>query len=309
MNVSQLVQYVKDLVAQPSSSNPYWSDAQILRFLNASLRHLTQKKIEMDPDGLMEPKTFAELDMNTSEALGQLRAYRLPDYVLEVRKVERLYVDYSDVVAPSDVNEYQNVGLPSYLSGLDASGRWFWGGDRRLTTSSPASPSELRLWFVHRPADMVRFEATGGTTTTVTASVSALGAQGLGDLVARPEHYVGSYLECESAGGADPEGERRRITAFARSAYPSVTFTLDAALSAAPGAGDVFGVTPTLDPMYHELLCYEAALRCLDNEGNVTHKQSLQQTAAHLYAQFIASADYRQSQAPRYGQHIPRGDT
>lgn len=310
MNVTELIQYTKDLTRDLNQGqNPFWSDAQVLRFLNAALRFLTQRKVESDPDALMERATFSELGMTQVPIAGSLYEYRLPDFVLEVRKIERVTDGQTEIVDVTSVAEFQNYAAQRGVQGAGFVGRWFWGGDRRLMTTASVESGELRLWYVHRPPELVRFHATGGSATTVTASATALGASGLGVLRARPGHYIGAYLECEAASAAAPEAERARITGFAVGTYPAVTYTVDVPWGATPASGDLFSVTPALDEIFHELLCYEAAKRMLDSEGNVTHREAISATARDLFVQFIASADYRQTQAPRYGVHIPRGDT
>lgn len=295
MNTAELVQYTRDLLNASEDLDP-WTEAELLRYLNQSLKYLYARKIESDPASLAEYGTFSGLGMSFTAIDGGLWEGRVPDFVVAKLKVEKVNGGYATEVGVQDIQNYHvesAYGSPT----IATNACWIEGGNRRILLNEEPDTTAWRLWYVRRPPDLVRLYAYGGTTTTITANVTA--AHALGTQSKIEGYYVGAFVEITSAGSAPPEGERSRITGYTKGTYPTFTFTLDTTLSAATTSNDVVDMIPAIDELHHELLCYMAASRALDKEGNSAQKAAISDTAKDLYAQFLTSGETRQLQTVR----------
>jgi hypothetical protein len=311
MNLTQLLRYLRYELLDDPQLPCVWGATEdeledsLLRYLNEALRFLHLRKMKSDPSYYTDIRTVAEMGL-TYGKVGNWNTLDLPEYVLSLRRIEIIPdssdgeahpLEYVHLVNSDGSTLFGSLRLPS-----TACTRFTFLGRRRFGIAGTLPATGLRLYFVRRQADMVRFEPISGTTLTFRVTVTASSTRGA--FVGRSNYYVGGRVQVIEAlrGGppaapAPPQEEIRDVTEYAPPGgfvFPTFNFTVGEAFSAAIASGDVIEVIPTLEEEYHELLAYLAAQRAYHREGEISNQLAQSETVKDLWKQFLSSAQFRQ---------------
>lgn len=288
MNTSQIIRRVRELVdATESVGSGPWSDDELLRYANLATGWMISDEMKRSPLAYARVSTLASLGVTTEQVYTGIAKFILPDFVARVIRME-----FSDFSAVPFIGSLEDFGVATRgprdaapFQALIGQENVVW-----LRGINNVANVDLRIWYAHRPAPLARFQATGGSTTTIVADTSVEGettarvadADPLGRMEWVANRYIDALFEVTAAAEALPVGEVRRATASARSAYPSITLTFGTAFSAAVEDGDTIDMIPQLDPLYHELICYDAAIRALERVSDVGSLEVLMKTRGEL---------------------------
>ncbi len=300
MNVSELIARTRLILdADGSVGSGPWSDEQVLAHLNGGRDWLDAKQLWQNPLAFLQVALLATLGATKTLIGTKMWKVSLPQYVatpiLLERNGEPIYVatglhDYFSASGYFTENWISDTGV-QWMPG-NANDLIFRGQEPDLNT--------FRLSYAHRPADLIRFVATDGDveTISVAARPPEEGEDALGTPVWRDSHYVGAWLEVTSANSAAPQHEVRRVSAYARlNAYPDAQFTLESEFTEPVDEGDIVESIPQMDPLYHELICYYAAVRALERSGEDVAKSSILTTRQELHAEWERTTALRQFQS------------
>ncbi len=287
MNALDLIAYTRSILdaSQGQSGSGPWSDSDLLSYLSAAQRQLWAVQVDTNPWPYLLTATLADLGLTfTTVTPGLIRA-KMPRYVFRIEMLMALITDGLEPVPVVGLQSLQNTVSDRYASNETPS--WFvgHGGDLYFTASAVDTSCYLAFYSM-RPPDLVVFTASADGTTTTTLATKAE-SETLGALRSDSQAYSGTTMEVVSADESLPEGELLRVSASAVTSYPTIRLTHDA-LSAAVEEGDTIAMVPLIDESFHELLCYMAALRALDQEGNLRDKDTLAQTTKDLYQRWLS---------------------
>lgn len=310
-NSSQLIRRTREILdAGESNSTGPWSDSVLLRYINDALREIHAQQITKSPERYLGAAALSAI--GTSPVLVGNGKYLvdLPEYVATPIALESgtdRFVSFSSSLrdARSGVSSANNQG---YRQG-EITVQMVRNGSLMFRGTSSPDLSAFVLYYIHRPADLARFKvetASSSTTTfqvrttevTSTGSVAYNEPLGSGSWI--NSYYVGAKVEVSYAKGGSPEKEVRRVTNYATGTYPYATFTVGTAFSAAVPAGAVVDMIPELDPLFHEIPCYQAASRALESVGHFDHMMAVDRRAEKLREQWTNSfAMQQQWEGPR----------
>ncbi len=139
--------------------------------------------------------------------------------------------------------------------------------------------------------------ATGGTTTTLVDS-AMIGSGGQDDVWKNAALFI-----LQDTAGAAPQGEFQRISANDDS---TGTFTLDTAFSAAPAAGDTYGIASEYYPLRTMIEIINAGLRAL---GDIPLVDSATLTTAAGQTEYPASLTWKRRPPTRIDIQDQTGDS
>lgn len=289
MNTSQIIRRTRDILnAGASVGSGPWSDDDLLRFADLATGWLISEEMRRSPLAFARVATMSDLGVEAEEVYSGISRMVLPDFVARVIRLE--FENFTSVPFIGSLDDFgtttrgQARECPPFQALMGQNNVvWFRG-------LSATSALDLRLWYAHRPAPLARFLATEGTTTTIVADVSAVGETtgrveddaALGRLDWIADRYVDAIFEVTSANGALPIGEIRRATTCTLGTYPDITFGFDEAFSDAIEEGDTIDMIPQVDPLHHELICYDAAIRALELLGTTGRMEAIVKTRREL---------------------------
>lgn len=139
--------------------------------------------------------------------------------------------------------------------------------------------------------------ATGGTTTTLVDSVM-ISSGGQDDVWKNA-----ALLILQDIVGSTPQGEFQRVSAYDDS---TGTFTLDTAFSAAPAAGDTYGLASEYYPLRTMIEIVNAGLRAL---GDIPLVDSTTLTTAAGQTEYPASLPWKRRPPTRIDIQSQTGDS
>ncbi len=295
MNSGSLVERIREKIdASAEVGSGPWTNRDILGNVNAGLRFLAAHRIGVHPFAYLRVGLLSDLGAVVTSSGAGIFHVSLPDYVVRVLRLERPDTSQKLQVEARLVDTTRSRDRrPGYDEDLLTLDQWVPGFQNGLVYRGASAPtlSDVRVWYVHRPPDLVRFTAASGSTTTVinVTDIREGGEDGaesnepLGYLSALASHYVGVELEVILADGAAPQGQVRRVSAYSVGTYPAASFTVDTAFSAAVPDGAIIDMRPMMDPLWEELIVYSGAARCLDRVGNWENRDALRVMASELF--------------------------
>lgn len=289
MNTSQIIRRTRELLnADASVGSGPWSDDELLNYANLATGWLISDEMRRAPLAFARVATMSDLEVEAEEVYNGIARMVLPDFVARIIRLE--FEDFSAVPFIGTLEDFGSTtrnhnrdGAPFQALVGQGNVVWFRG------LSNPTA-LDLRLWYAHRPAQLSRFVASEGTTTTIVADVSASGATtgrvandaALGRLDWVADRYIDALFEVTYANGALPIGEIRRATSCTLGTHPDMTIGFSEAFSDAIEEGDTIDMIPQVDPLHHELICYDAAIRALEKLGTSARMEALLKTRGEL---------------------------
>ena len=315
MNLTQLLEYIRFLVEEKSAN--VWTDDELVSYLNRSHLEMFHEASQSDSGWGLDSATLDDAVLfSVASADGGITKVTTPANVpsmYKIVRVERLdeASDPGSSIVPIGINQYPQFRDPF---GYATEGMtWFLGGDRAIYINAKYADltlSEWRIWYIRRWAPLVRFTVGAGvsaTQFTVNMGPSHADTNRLGDMPFAQDALKGAMLNVKTdAVKASSWNVGQTITC---SAWASSNLAADVptfALTHTPDpagdsitANDVLESIPVFDEVHHEGLCYRAAMRALDKEGNQSQKALVGQTYAMLRSDWINSLENRQKQSGR----------
>ncbi len=305
MNTSQIIRRTRELLdANAGVGTGPWSDDELLNYANLATGWLISDEMRRSPLAFARVATMSDLDIQAEEVYSGIARLVLPDFVARIIRFE--FEDFSAVPMIGTLEDFgsttRNIARDgAAFQALIGQGNvvWFRG------LSNPTA-IDLRIWYAHRPAPLARFLATEGTTTTIVADVSASGETtgrvaddaALGRLDWIADRYIDAIFEVTSANDDLPIGEIRRATSCTLGSYPDITIGFSDAFTGTIDEGDTIDMIPQIDPLHHELICYDAAIRALEKLGTSGRMDALLKTRGELMRVWQYQTTTRQDATP-----------
>jgi len=301
MNLGELLDRLRFLM-ETNRVQRRWTDSELVIYLNDAQEYMRALKIEADPDYYLDMEMTSDIGLTlTAEGTG-MYSLVLPEYMEYVRRIEAFGTSgtgFGTPVEQAKLRDHQRSSTWSYFEGVYGIQTWMYGGPRKLFFATADAADNMRIWFVRRAPKMVRFTAQQPVASPTLIHALATAGSLVGKLDKTDDYYVGATMEIstKTAGPGDPEGETRRVTAYARDTYPSMQFTTEA-FSANVSTGDICDILPSVEEMHQELLVYLAAQRALAKAGNRDQIDALQVTKGELLSQYLTTANDRFDSTP-----------
>lgn len=310
MNVTQLIERTRDILKErptQSQESLEWQDAEVLRCLNAANDQLWHRARLIDEDwgvGSTLLSAFNPVEEDVDSRWLRITLDRdLPTIKAMYEKTTAGSQSWCEVYKQNIRDETDTIG--SHVRHASGGRGFFLGKNARelwLTKSNRSfDATELRIFFVRKPPNMIRF-LTPGTPSTTTLTVPVTTAPSLGLWIAQPDYYAGAFVECISMpSAATPQGLKFSIGSFLPATHPTWTLTLETAhgLAPSPATPHTWEITPIWPDEHHELLAILAASRALLGGSSAVERAEIGKEAAFEMAAFINNVQSRQIQLPR----------
>ncbi len=263
-----------------------WSDSTVLEAIDAALEDLWTT-IKLSGEDYELDRIDITADDFTKLDRAEVYEYALPEYVVDVRKVEGVRGDGATGALPILKGHLEDKARA--FSGF-ARGyvKWSFTKHGRPGTLAifgrPAQWPLIRVWFMRRyPPMHVGTAAVGGTESTILLTATA------GRVIRRPHLYVGMDLEVTSGPDID---QIVRITA-----WDGTAATFAPALTA-PTDAQTYALVLPLEPEYVEYLIQKTAWNLAQRAGNNEYIKAHASDIRRQEERFRASLTARPTHEP-----------
>lgn len=308
MNVSELIERARDIAGETQQvvgAPLAWTDAVILRHLNAAYRDVWNRLRGADEQWGLDWRTAAELGGTATQIDPTLGQIVLPCELGDVVYVEDLLdgtTGLSVAMPHLPMPQLRRAAQDESVRGF-SSRAWSFGGTNNILLFSRPEAIDLarvRVWFVRHVPPLARFTVTTYPTTS-SLRLSITQSPTLGPKPSpETDAYRGVFFQCTSApSGGSPERLQFQCSGWAAAAHPNYDLTLRTPHGLTTGTS-VWETLPLLPAPHHEALAGLAAVRMYQAIGDVAASRAIASEAGRDLDALIKLVEQRQIQTPRY---------
>lgn len=308
MNVTELIERARDVAGERqevANAPQAWTDAVVLRNLNAAYRDIWNRLRGADEQWGLDWRTLSELGGVATSIDGGIAQVVLPQELGDVVHVEES-LDASSAAASAMPHVNVATLRARAMDGpyVFGGGRtWSFGGTNNvllITKPDGLDLSRVRVWFARHVPQLARFSVTTyPTTSSLRVSVTADPALGAKPPTA-PDAYRGVFFQCTSApSGGTPQRLQFQCSGWTAATHPNYDLTLRTAHGLTSGTSE-WETLPMLPEPHHEALVQLGVVRMYQAIGDVATARAAAAEAGRDLDVLIKLVETRQVQTPRF---------